>query len=92
MPGRYGEEPAPKLLQKLGTRELSGGSPSLRLTFPYPTFDGSFRVVDIQGQCPGVNLDMIRKVLKDVGPQVKCLGRGKSAKWEKTAKWKLGKN
>jgi Fic family protein len=51
---------------------------------------GSFRVADIQRQCPGVSLDMIRKVLKDLRSQVECLGRGKDAKWEKTAKWELG--
>lgn len=49
-----------------------------------------FRVADIQRQCPGVSLDLIRKVLKDLRPQVECLGRGKDAKWEKTAKWELG--
>jgi Fic family protein len=53
---------------------------------------GSFRVADIQRQCPGVSLDMIRKVLKDLRPQVECLGRGKDARWEKTAKWQLGNN
>jgi len=53
---------------------------------------GLFRVADIQRQCPGVSLDMIRKVLKDRRAQVKCLGRGKDAKWEKTAKWQLGNN
>jgi Fic family protein len=49
--------------------------------------DGSFRVLDIQLQCPGVSLDLIRKVLKDSRPRIKCLGRGKDAKWQKTATW-----
>jgi hypothetical protein len=53
---------------------------------------GSFRVADIQRQCPGVSLDMIRKVLTGRRAQVKCLGRGKDAKWEKTAKWQSGNN
>jgi len=53
---------------------------------------GPFRVADIQRQCPGVSLDMIRKVLKDLRPRVQCLGRGKEAKWEKTADWELGNN
>jgi Fic family protein len=48
---------------------------------------GSFRVADIQRECPGISLDLIRKVLKDLRPRVECLGRGKDAKWEKTAKW-----
>lgn len=49
--------------------------------------NGSFRVLDIQLQYPGVSLDLIRKVLKDLRPRVKCLGRGKDAKWQKTTKW-----
>jgi hypothetical protein len=42
--------------------------------------------LDIQLQCPGVSLDLIRKVLKDLRPRVKCLARGKDAKWQKTTK------
>ena len=50
---------------------------------------GSFRVADIQRDCPGVSVDMIRRVLKDLraAGRVKCLGRGQQAQWEKTAKW-----
>jgi hypothetical protein len=35
-------------------------------------------------------LDLIRSVLKNLrsSGKVKCLGRGQSAEWEKTAKWK----
>ncbi len=49
---------------------------------------GPFRVADLQRDCPGVSLDMIRMVLKDLRPQVECLGRGRSAQWQKTKKWK----
>lgn len=47
---------------------------------------GSFRVAEIQRQCPGVSLDMIRRVLKNLqaGGKIKCLGRGQSARWQKT--------
>ena len=49
-----------------------------------------FRIADIQRECPGVSLDMIRSVLKNLrrGGKVKCLGRGQNAEWQKTAKWK----
>ena len=49
-----------------------------------------FRISDIQKECPGVSLDLIRSVLKNLrsSGKVKCLGRGQSAEWEKTAKWK----
>lgn len=50
---------------------------------------GSFRVADIQKECPGVSVDMIRRVLKSLQAEkrVKCLGRGQNAKWQKTGKW-----
>ena len=45
-----------------------------------------FRIADIQSECPGVSLDMIRQVLKNLRAegQVECLGMGPQAKWMKT--------
>lgn len=53
---------------------------------------GPFRVADLQRECPGVSLDLIRQVLKDLrtSGRVECLGRGQSAKWQKTEQWELG--
>ncbi|MBI4699029.1 MAG: Fic family protein [Nitrospirae bacterium] len=50
---------------------------------------GSFRIADIQRECPGVSVDMIRQVLKalQAGKRVKCLGLGQNARWQKTRKW-----
>jgi len=50
---------------------------------------GAFRIADIHRECPGVSLDMIRRILKDLkaSDRVKCLGRGQQAQWEKTKKW-----
>ncbi len=43
-------------------------------------------VSDLQHVCPGVSLDMIRRVLKDLrGKKVECLGRGQNAQWQKLA-------
>jgi Fic family protein len=49
-----------------------------------------FRVAEVQKQCPGVSVDLIRQVLKNLRSQgrVRCLGRGQSAEWQRTAKWK----
>lgn len=49
---------------------------------------GPFRIADIQRDCPGVSLDMIRQVLKTMkaSGQVECLGRGQNAQWQKTGK------
>lgn len=54
----------------------------------------AFRVSDLQRDCPGVSVDLIRQVLKKfrVRGQVRCLGRGQNAKWEKTGKWRLAAN
>jgi Fic family protein len=51
---------------------------------------GPFRISDIQKECPGVSLDLIRSVLKKLrsSKRVKCLGRGQNAEWEKAGKWK----
>jgi len=53
-------------------------------------FPGAFRVSDIQRQCPGVSVDLVRQVLKNLrsSGRVECLGRGQSAEWQRTAKWK----
>jgi predicted transcriptional regulator of viral defense system len=47
--------------------------------------DGLFSVREIQNQCPGVSIDMIRRVLKDMQKdgRVECLGKGQSAKWKR---------
>lgn len=44
---------------------------------------GDFSIAQIQHQCPGVSVDMIRHVLKEQRQQgrVECLGRGRTARW-----------
>ncbi len=44
-----------------------------------------FRVADLQRICPGVSVDWIRQVLKDLRAQgrVECLGRGQRAQWRR---------
>jgi len=46
---------------------------------------GEFRVADLQKACPGVSVDLIRRVLKNLRAErkVKCLGRGQNAQWVK---------
>ncbi|MBI4661128.1 MAG: Fic family protein [Verrucomicrobia bacterium] len=45
----------------------------------------TFRVADIQAGCPGVGLDLIRRLLARLQQQgkIKALGTGRGAKWEK---------
>lgn len=73
--------------ERVGQLSSPRGSKTEMILDAIDRADGSFRVLDIQLQSPGVSLDLIRKVLKNLRPRVKCLGRGKDAKWQKTAKW-----
>ncbi|MDX9862081.1 MAG: Fic family protein [Rhodospirillales bacterium] len=46
--------------------------------------DGPFTVSDIRDACPGVGVDLIRKMLGRLkGVQIECLGRGQSARWRR---------
>jgi len=46
---------------------------------------GTFRVADLQADCPGVGLDLIRQILARLQKEkkVKALGTGRGAKWGK---------
>jgi predicted transcriptional regulator of viral defense system len=48
----------------------------------------SFRIADLQRECPGVSVDMIRHVLKKLREKgaVECLGRGRNAIWKRLYK------
>lgn len=49
---------------------------------------GPFRVADLQHACPGVSVDMIRRILKQQQRSglVECLGRGPAASWRRRAR------
>lgn len=51
----------------------------------------TFRIADIQRKCPGISVDLIRKVLKDLKTEgrIKCLGMGKAAQWKRLGKWPI---
>jgi Fic family protein len=48
---------------------------------------GEFSVADLQKECPGVSLDMIRHLLDRLrkDKRVKCLGTGRNARWQNIA-------
>lgn len=52
----------------------------------------TFRISDLQKECPGVSVDLIRQLLKKLqaSGRVQCLGRGQNAEWQKTRKWQIG--
>ena len=47
---------------------------------------GEFTIADIERECPAVSWDMIRIVFRKLQKEkkIRCLGKGKSAKWQKT--------
>jgi len=49
---------------------------------------GTFSVSDIQRECPGVSIDLIRSVLKNLrkNKKIECLSRGINARWQKRDK------
>lgn len=53
---------------------------------------GRFTVSDLQRACPGVGVDLIRRLLKQLqaAGTVECLGRGRNASWQRTARWPAG--
>ena len=66
-------------------REPKGAKTELVLS-AMARMEGPFSVADLQRECPGVGLDLIRKVLKQQrsAGKVKCLGLGRSALWQRT--------
>ena len=51
---------------------------------------GEFRVADLEWDCPGVSVDMVRRVLKGLQAdgKVRCLSRGRDAAWKRLGRWK----
>lgn len=62
------------------------GEKTVMISDAIKSFPGNFSVADILRECPGVGIDMVRRVLKDLQLQgvVECLGRGRNAQWKKT--------
>jgi Fic family protein len=76
--------------ERVGKTASPKGAKTELVTAAIGRFAGSFRVSDIQRDCPGVSVDLVRQVLKNLrsGGRVRCLGRGQRAEWQRTAKWK----
>jgi len=76
--------------ERVGQTASPKGAKTEIVTSVIRRFAGSFRIANIQRECPGVSVDLIRRVLKNLraGGRVRCLGRGQSAEWQRTPKWK----
>lgn len=74
--------------ERLGRIEAPRGEKTALVIRAVEQAGRTFRVADIQMACPGVSLDLIRVILKNLQKtgRVECLGRGRSAEWKKTAR------
>ncbi len=74
--------------ERLGVMESPRGEKTSMILRFIKKARRSFRVADIQKECPHVSVDMIRQVLKKLQAQgmVRCTVRGKNAVWEKVGK------
>jgi hypothetical protein len=47
--------------------------------------EAPFSIAELRRECPGVSVDMLRRVLKGLKSEgrVECLGRGRSARWRR---------
>lgn len=61
------------------------GSKSLMVEDAIKSIKDNFSVSDILDKCPGVSIDMVRKILKEKqkSGELACIGRGRDAKWRK---------
>jgi len=78
--------------QRVGQVALPKGAKTELVINAIGRAGSTFRVSDLQRECPGVSVDLIRQLLKKLraSGRVQCLGRGQNAEWKKTRKWELG--
>jgi hypothetical protein len=75
--------------QRVGQIASPRGAKTELVTSAIDRTGQTFRVADLQKECPGVSVDLIRQLLKKLraSGRVQCLGRGQNAEWKKTGKW-----
>jgi hypothetical protein len=73
--------------RRAGDMKMSRGEKQGLIMQAIERAPASFTVTDLQRECPGVSVDMIRHVLKQLRERrsVECLGRGRNARWQRTS-------
>ncbi len=71
--------------QRAGELGAAKGEKTAAILRAIEQFPGPFAISDIQNACPGVSVDMIRRILKGLKAdgRVECLGMGRNARWKK---------
>lgn len=69
--------------RRVGEIRTSRGDKTELIMDAIALFSAPFHVTELQKRSPGVSLDMIRKILKDLTSEgrIECTGRGKKALW-----------
>jgi Fic family protein len=72
--------------ERVGQIKSPRGAKTELITMAVERKAGPFRISDMLRECPGMSVDMIRRVLKTLRAdgRVECLGRGQNAQWQKT--------
>lgn len=72
--------------KRVGQVKLPRGAKTERIEAAIREARGAFRISELQRQCPGVSVDLVRRTLKRMRREgaVECLGRGPRAQWRKT--------
>jgi Fic family protein len=79
-----------KFEERIGKLKNPRGSKTSLVISVIEKIQGDFRVADLREACPSVSIDMIRHILKKLKKEgrIICIGRGHTASWKKTDKWK----
>jgi len=80
--------------QRVGQTASPRGSKTTLVLRAIDLHVGPFQVSELQRDCPGVGLDLIRRILKEKreSGQVDCVVRGRNSQWRKTDRWNLCTN
>jgi Fic family protein len=74
--------------ERLGNLKGPRGEKTTMIMQAIEKSQGQFSVGDVAARLPGISIDMIRKIFKDLqaNGDVECLGRGRNAMWHRTRK------
>jgi hypothetical protein len=77
---------------RVGQTASPRGSKTVLILSAIDRQSGPFQTADIQRDCPGVSLDLIRRILQEKrgANEVFSIIRGPKSMWNKTDKWNLG--
>ena len=81
-----------ELERRVGATASPRGSKTALILDAIDRQAATFQATDLRRDCPGLSLDLIRRVLKDKRNtgEVECEARGPKSLWRKTDKWKPG--